>query len=170
MKKVKDNISTFVKWWIVFLMSCFGLIVFGMKGGFELVYSADVTNISFLILLLYLSFSIRTGLIIYKFRKNNQCDLQKISRQNELSLFVAEKFLTLGMIGTVIGFIYMLMTGLSGVDVNNPQTMRDALMLMSQGMGTALFTTASGLIFGLLLKIQTFMVSTLVKRSYDGRQ
>lgn len=159
-----SNYSPFMKWWTVFVMSCFGLIAFGMQGGFELVYNADVTNISFLILFLYLFFSIKTGHIINKFCRVKQCDLQKISRSNDLSFFAAEKFLTLGMIGTVIGFIYMLSTGLSGVDVNNPQTMRDALMLMSQGMGTALFTTASGLIFGLLLKIQVFISSTLVKR------
>jgi biopolymer transport protein ExbB/TolQ len=64
--------------------------------------------------------------------------------------------LTLGMIGTVAGFIYMLSSSFSEMDPQNVVSMQGVLAKMSCGMSTALYTTAAGLVCSLLLKLQLF--------------
>jgi hypothetical protein len=68
--------------------------------------------------------------------------------------FISDAFLTLGMIGTVAGFIYML--GVSGLDNLTPTEIPRILSEMSSGMSIALYTTISGLICSLVLKLQLF--------------
>lgn len=70
-----------------------------------------------------------------------------------LGWFVADLLLTLGLVGTVVGFILML-SPISGLGGQDHEAIRDALAAMSSGMAVALYTTLTGLIGGLLLKIQ----------------
>ncbi|TNF37782.1 MAG: hypothetical protein EP315_02150 [Gammaproteobacteria bacterium] len=65
----------------------------------------------------------------------------------------ADLMIKLGLIGTVIGFVYMLgsVATLEHYDVS---LMQDLLRNMSGGMRVALFTTLSGLLAGLLLGMQ----------------
>jgi len=58
------------------------------------------------------------------------------------------------MVGTVTGFLYMLGTAFENIDVSNTQTLQDALSNMAIGMSTALYTTLTGLIASIIIKIQ----------------
>ena len=62
--------------------------------------------------------------------------------------------MTVGMIGTVTGFILMLSTSLATLDPNDVENMRSAIANMAVGMSTALLTTLSGLMATLMLRIQ----------------
>lgn len=68
-------------------------------------------------------------------------------------LFVADSLYKLGMLGTVIGFIVMLVSMRDLADFD-PETMRGALQQMTGGMAVALLTTITGLVTGLLLRLQ----------------
>jgi len=136
--------STFLQWWLIFSLIVAGSGLAYLTGIFSGVNNADFTKISFLIYALFLMFSIKCGINTGKLKED-------IS-----GWFVSDILVTLGMIGTVIGFIYMLSISFGCIDVSQPQTMRTALSKMSAGMGTALYTTASGLICSLLLKLQLF--------------
>jgi MotA/TolQ/ExbB proton channel family len=87
---------------------------------------------------------------------------------HELGWFVADLLLSLGLLGTVIGFILML-GPISDLDTSDQSAIRMALAAMSGGMAVALYTTLTGLIGGLLLKIQGFLldgaVQELVRRT-----
>ena len=72
----------------------------------------------------------------------------------DLGWFIAESCLALGMIGTVTGFLFMLGQTFVGIDVTNASTLQNALMTMAKGMSTALYTTLTGLISSLLIKVQ----------------
>ncbi len=74
--------------------------------------------------------------------------------QLDVGWFIAESCLALGMVGTVTGFLYMLGTTFENIDVSNSQTLQDALASMARGMSTALYTTLTGLIASLIIKIQ----------------
>jgi MotA/TolQ/ExbB proton channel family len=82
--------------------------------------------------------------------------------------FVADLLLSLGLLGTVIGFIVML-GPISGLDAGDHSAIKNALAAMSGGMAVALYTTLTGLIGGMLLKIQGFLldgaVDELVRRT-----
>lgn len=78
-----------------------------------------------------------------------------------LGVFVSDVLYKLGLLGTVVGFILMLvsMRDLGEFDV---ETMRDALQDMTAGMAVALLTTITGLSCGLLLRVQVNVLNSLV--------
>jgi len=81
--------------------------------------------------------------------------------------FVADLLLSLGLLGTVIGFIAML-GPISGLDVGDHSAIKSALAAMSGGMAVALYTTLTGLIGGMLLKIQGFLLDGAVAEVIRG--
>jgi len=78
-----------------------------------------------------------------------------------LGVFVSDALYKLGLLGTVVGFILMLvsMRDLGEFDV---ETMREALQKMTAGMAVALLTTITGLSCGLLLRVQFNVMNSLV--------
>ena len=104
---------------------------------------ADFTKISFFIYGLFIIFSMHTGILTCQSCKNGCIN------ESEVGWFVADKLMALGMIGTVIGFIYTLQSVFVGLDTSSTEAMQQALSSMSTGMSTALYTTASGLICSL---------------------
>ena len=91
-----------------------------------------------------------------------------LRRGHELGWFVADLLLSLGLLGTVIGFVLML-GPMSHLDAADQSAIRAALAAMSGGMAVALYTTLAGLIGGMLLKVQGFLldgaVQELVRRT-----
>ena len=71
--------------------------------------------------------------------------------------FLADIMLKLGLAGTIIGFVIMLssVADIQGSDIN---TVQDVLINMSSGMGTALFTTLSGLVANGLTAVQYYIL------------
>jgi biopolymer transport protein ExbB/TolQ len=61
------------------------------------------------------------------------------------------------MIGTVIGFMFMLGSSFQQIDPSNIESMRQVIVDMASGMSTALLTTLCGLIAGLFIKVQIVM-------------
>jgi len=62
--------------------------------------------------------------------------------------------MSLGMIGTVTGFIFMLVATFNNLDPSNIDSMKDAISNMATGMSTALLTTLAGLLGSLAVKLQ----------------
>ena len=106
-------------------------------------YANDFTKLSFVIIAI-LFFT--TLIIGYKYYKNNH--------DFEIEWFTSEVVISLGMIGTVVGFIFMLYAAFSELNVDDPAKLQQSMMLMAKGMGTALLTTLVGLISSVLIKCQ----------------
>lgn len=146
----------FIRWWLMICLMIVGAIFLQIYGIWEMINKYDVTKISFLIVVLFVGFSFRAGVETYL---PNTDTYHKIRTMD----FYADKFLTLGMVGTVLGFIYTLHTCFQGVNVTNPSSMQTVIQHMSVGMSTALFTTAAGLVCSLLLKLQIFNLQQAVE-------
>jgi hypothetical protein len=138
-----------LKWWLIF---CLTLLGFGTLYHFNvhsLLYYADVTKLSFLIIIIFMFTSIWIG------RKTFDLETTSVVDDTiDVGWFVAESCLALGMVGTVTGFLYMLGTAFENIDITNATTLQDALASMARGMSTALYTTLTGLIASLIIKIQ----------------
>lgn len=82
---------------------------------------------------------------------------EKLFNAQAIGFFIAETMLRLGLLGTVIGFIFMLapLTDVRAIDVGQ---MREILASMSDGMAVALYTTLCGLIGGILLKLEYYFL------------
>ena len=138
-----------LKWWLIF---CLTILGFGTLYHFEvhsLLYYADVTKLSFLIIIIFMFTSIWIGRKTYDLETTSVVD-----DTIDVGWFVAESCLALGMVGTVTGFLYMLGTAFENIDVTNATTLQDALASMARGMSTALYTTLTGLIASLVIKLQ----------------
>ena len=85
-----------------------------------------------------------------------------LRRGQELGWFVADLLLSLGLLGTVIGFILML-APISALDTADESAIKGALAAMSGGMAVALYTTLAGLVGGMLLKLQGFLLDGAIQ-------
>ena len=141
----------FLRWWVIVAGVITGL-------GFLIVYdcinyinNSDVTKLSFVIFALFVHSTIQVGISTYKRDKKHYYHESNLN----IPRFMVRAMKQLGMLGTVIGLI-MMSTCLLGVSFTNVRDMQGVIGSVLTGMSTALITTASGLIFGLLLELQLF--------------
>ena len=98
----------FLKWWLIFSLAIVGSVLAYITGLFSQVNDADFTKISFMIFGLFIVFSIRCGINTAKIK------------EDQAGWFVSDIMITLGMICTVVGFIYMLSTCFGAIDTSQP--------------------------------------------------
>ena len=154
-----EKYSILLRWWLFFAVASLGTVALSLSGVIQKVNQADFTKISFLIYAVFVIFTIRTGIETYRLSRENKITNRHIARyykKSDIGWFVSDMLLTLGMIGTVAGFIYMLDSSFSEMDPQNAISMQGVLAKMGAGMSTALYTTAAGLVCSLLLKLQLF--------------
>ena len=157
--------ALFLRWWLFISIVIVASAFAGVLGVFSDIWEKDATKLSFLIFAIFGFMSLWCGLKTFVLSHTIHSlpydkvyymgKLEKVAGQEEIGWFSSEMCLNIGMIGTVIGFIMMLV-GFAHVDVSNVKSVQDLLGSMSGGMSTALYTTLVGLICSQLLKIQYF--------------
>jgi len=150
---------TFLEWWWFFCSLLLTTFIVWQLDVFEKIWNADQTKISVAILSLFTIMTIycgRQAWSLSKIKKNNQDVDETIKSRYEPGWFVSEVCLTMGLIGTVSGFILMLYGAFADLNISDTSSVQQSLMNMSLGMSTALYTTLIGLVTSLLLKIQFF--------------
>ena len=139
---------TLLKWWIQVSCIVFGSVVAYQLGWWHALWDADITKISIGILGVFAVTMLLTGYL----SKNYQD--KKSQALGNYVWFASEAMITLGMIGTVAGFLLMLGSAFSNLDVTNIANIQAAIADMAIGMSTALSTTLVGLICSILTKAQ----------------
>ena len=155
--------SILLRWW---LLCCtqFALVTVAYHFGFfHHLYREDTTRIGFFILGILLLTTLWVGKKTYSLKKNWGGPIEAI-KEFSSGWFIAESCLVLGLIGTVTGFILMLGTAFTELDVTNITSVQGALVKMSLGMSTALYTTLVGLISSLAIKIQLVTIERQIER------
>ena len=148
--------SILLRWWFLFCTQiALGTIAYHFNF-FHHLYREDITRIGFFILGILILTTLWLGKKIYS-----------QSKDYSAGWFIAESCLVLGLIGTVTGFILMLGTAFTELDVTNIVSVQNALVKMSLGMSTALYTTLVGLISSLAIKIQ---LVTFERQIENGQQ
>ena len=152
-----------LRWWLFISLTLILAFAFYYFGLFAEVWDKDRTKLSFLIMFLFFFTSIHCGKETIKISNALEGNISKNEVNNidwrgnqEIGWFISDFVLTIGMIGTVSGFLLMLTGAFAGVDLTDEVAMKNVLEKMSKGMSTALYTTLFGLICGSLLKIQYF--------------
>ena len=148
--------SILLRWWFLFCTQiALGTVAYHFNF-FHHLYREDTTRIGFFILGILVLTTLWLGKKIYS-----------QSKDFSAGWFIAESCLVLGLIGTVTGFILMLGTAFTELDVTNITSVHNALIKMSLGMSTALYTTLVGLISSLVIKIQ---LVTIERQIENGQQ
>ena len=139
--------KAFLLWWIQVVTVSFAAILIFTYGWFDELWDADQTKISFIIIVIFVATSIATGFLSFR------SDTQYVKLNNYI-WFASETMVTLGLIGTVAGFLLMLSSAFDNLDVSNVENVQKVISNMALGMSTALCTTLSGLVGSVLTKIQ----------------
>lgn len=149
----------FLQWWLIFTFICVVSIMCSQSGIALEIWQKDSSMISYATFAIFLACSVFCGKLSYAIcRKKSKDELQSYKHGAEIGWFVSELCLTLGMMGTIVGFIMML-SGFNSLDIQNTTTIQSLLSQLGQSMATALYTTIVGLVAGSLLKLQFFLVS-----------
>jgi len=136
------------KWYLIVCLE-FLIVTVAIYFGFHrLLWENDQTKLSFLISFLWL---VATGFIGWLHTLDEKC---RVENDAKTGWYLAESCLTIGMIGTVAGFLLMLGAAFGNIDVSNTQTLQAALSDMAVGMSTALYTTLVGLVASIFIKSQ----------------
>ena len=149
----------FIIWWVSVLLvgtSMFWATYFGVA---QTIWNVDITHITSIILALYIASNLSLGWLAWKasdpfFVRINRNILEKITDYN---WFMSEILLALGMFGTVIGLIHML----SGIDMGankDSAAVASIVVNMIGSLGLALYTNVVGLLFSIILKLQTYFI------------
>jgi hypothetical protein len=85
---------------------------------------------------------------------------------NQLGSFASDSLMKLGLLGTIIGFIMML-APIAGLDAGDRLAMKTSMGVMSDGMAVAMYTTLTGLIGSILIKIQYYMLDDATARLFS---
>ena len=113
-------------------------------------------KVSFIIIIIFVATSIATGFLSFR------SDTQYIKLSNYI-WFASETMVTLGLIGTVAGFLLMLSSAFDNLDVSNVENVQKVISNMALGMSTALCTTLSGLVGSVLTKVQMVILENNTK-------
>jgi len=161
--------TLFLKWWLFITIIVVGFIFAASRGFVGIIWEADSTKLSFLLLVIFLKMSAWCGYKTWTLsrfideKKQDKHIVEKIEHLMEVGWFTSDLCLTIGMIGTVVGFIMML-SGFTTVDTSDVKTVQDLIKTLGVGMSTALYTTLMGLICSAGLKVQYFNLSQAIDK------
>jgi len=145
------SIKPFYIWWITNLIVASGVFWAWHSGIIAKIWHDDVTMITSGLAVLYLVTTAMIGYIAYTKDFTNKIV--------DACWFLSEQMLALGMLGTVIGFIYLLTSGITSASVTDPASLAALLANMSVGLGIALYTNATGILSSLITKALLYAVT-----------
>lgn len=130
-------------WWAGFWLQVLGIVTAIKFGIFQQIFGVDYTHITILIFSLH---CLATGAIGWHIWRKSQPFF-------DFLWYMAETQLSLGMIGTLVGFIIMftLFQHMGAVDING---IKDGIAAIGTGMGIAIRATLLGITSSVLLKAQ----------------
>ena len=95
----------------------------------------------------------------YDYKNNLDLLQDELSNRHALGYLAIDILLKLGLTGTVIGFILMLLP-IGEITDFDPKILQKLLGTMRGGMAVALYTTLTGLVTSMLLKFQYFLLDS----------
>lgn len=141
----------FYIWWVTNLAVASGVFWAWYHGIISKIWHDDVTMITTVLAVLYIITTLLIGYVAYT--KNFK------SKIVDACWFLSEQMLALGMLGTVVGFIYLLTSGITSASVTDPASLATLLANMSVGLGIALYTNATGILSSLITKALLYAVT-----------
>lgn len=146
----------FWKWWTVIVLTCASVVLVNQTVDLKFyVVDSDKTHLSLVILAIFAFVSAMIGYFNYYIHFKNQ---SFNSDRFNLFWFASDAVLTIGMIGTLIGFQIVLTNGFAEFDNTSVEQMKKVISHVAIGMGIAIITTLTGLVCGLIMKYQLVML------------
>ena len=90
----------------------------------------------------------------------------KLRSPMQFGAFAGDALLKLGLLGTIVGFILMLLP-IASLDNFDPTSMKSSMKVMSAGMAVAMYTTLAGLVGSILVKVQYYILDNASAHLFD---
>jgi MotA/TolQ/ExbB proton channel family len=90
----------------------------------------------------------------------------KLRSPMQFGAFAGEALLKLGLLGTIVGFILMLLP-LATLENFDAASMKSSMKVMSGGMAVAMYTTLAGLVGSILVKAQYYILDNASAYLFD---
>lgn len=150
--------NIFIRWWVLFSVMSVTMATALVAGIGEFITKHDSTYISWGILVMAFFASLHLG---YKLRVYSHASLddQTVERDFRVTEFFIDTCTSLGLLGTIIGLIMMVVGAFTDLDITNIESVKESMLAMSSGIGTALVTTLVGLVCAMLLRFQLVATS-----------
>jgi hypothetical protein len=152
---------------LITALSATGLFWLGYTGILAVAWTTDHFFVVSFMWACYALASLYLGTIAYRIERlppnahtivdNNRFEF--LLRRLTIPWFVTSQLYNLGLIGTVIGFIAMLLSAFLGKSFSDPSVLSEVMQLVGTNWATALFATATGLIGAFILGTQTFLAN-----------
>lgn len=150
-----------VKWYAGLAICISGLEIAYLNGTLKEIYENDPTKISVGIFLILIWQTFKAGFVLFERNRTGfKANKDAFKKDIESGWFWSDSVLSLGMVGTVIGFMSML-AGFITLDIADPESVQGIIAQLGSGMATALTTTLVGLIASILIKVQFFMLDNM---------
>lgn len=155
---MKGMENPFLRWWVAFSIMTVAMITTLVAGIGEFIHKSDSTFISWGILGVAFFASLHLG---YKLKSYTRAKLlnEDVQQDFKVTEYFIETCTSLGLLGTIIGLIMMVVGAFADLDVTNQESVKESMLAMSEGIGTALVTTLVGLVCALLLRFQLVATS-----------
>lgn len=150
----------FWKWWTVIVLLTTSVVA--GQWYFRIVnfvIDNDSTYLSLGIFGLFVATSTVVGHWCYRVQTGNTVDKATINPV----WFISDLLMSLGMVGTLLGFLMVLTSSFQNIDVSNLDAMQTVIGQLAAGMGIALLTSLVGLVTSLSLKIQLVMLDSAIE-------
>ena len=144
----------FLRWWLIFWMSVAAAAAAGALGFFQYLWRSDASYLSWGCLAIYLLMTGFVGQLTQQSRRG----AQEFQQHLPVCWFVSNALLSLGLIGTLVGFL-LIPEAIKG-GLTDPEKV---LMQAADGLSTAGLTTIVGLVCSMLLKLQLLNLQYLLR-------
>jgi len=145
--------GVFKRWFALTNLIAIGVGFLAYTGMVSEIITTDTSGISVIIFVSFVVGIALTGALSYRIGKSNGYMTVVDDNMLYISWFVAEILMVLGLAGTVIGFIVLFDANFSGVSFDDPETVKEVIVSIASGMGVALYTTITGIISSILIKM-----------------
>lgn len=138
--------------WTFVLIDLLIMFTLYMVGGFYFIMSNDNTMISIMIMTSYLITNILFFVLMLSY------DMYRIQYIKNLIRTLGNVFMTMGLAGTVIGFMLLLFGLFDDLDFTNVQNVKAIISQMTQGMSVSLITTLVGIVAATLTHLKVTLL------------
>lgn len=146
-------------WWLSVLLTVTGVFWAWYAGWVSTVWHEDVTFLTSFISAIFVVSLAAQGLaaLLFSSKRETFAEYDTGTRLLNMSWFLSEIMMALGMLGTVIGLVYMLgkVFGAGNVSVD---LLANSIGQLWAGLGIALYTNAVGLIASITTKLNAYFI------------
>lgn len=151
--------NPFLRWLLIVVPLAVIMFLAGQMGFYKELYLKDKSWLSYTTLVIFVLSTVWCGRMTYRMD----------DKHIEFGWFMSDQCLTLGMIGTVVGFLMMLTGGVDPAHAKDISSVQSILAKFSIGLSTALYTTLVGLICSMFLKLQLFNLAHTIELNKNGK-